>query len=179
MSASAPEEALRTHEMLEKTVRVRACDALRHSCESMSELYAVVNAVGDSEADGGQTSETIAGRRSSASGAAPDNCAAISVRLDAQTIAGIAALVPLVLDLAGTMEGARCLRAMVAAESGVGEAVHAAILEQDHLADVTSEAIVGVRAIVRMLVRFVDVWGSHNILGWFMSGIAVFHLVPP
>lgn len=75
----------------------------------------------------------------------------------ATEVDGVASLVPLVLTLTGTVEGARCLRAMVFAGGGIGSAVQAAILRQDQqLKEVGGAAgvmSVGIRGVVRMLVR--------------------------
>lgn len=71
----------------------------------------------------------------------------------------IAELVPLVLSLAGTLEGARCLRVMVGAKDGVGEAVQSAILREGGNRTTAvkggggGDAALGVGVVVYMLVR--------------------------
>ena len=92
--------------------------------------------------------------------------AADAVEISDAAAAAIVGLLPLVLALADTVGGARCLVSMLAAGRGVGDAAQAAILRQPLPVDgeaATAAATaaaegegtaVGVLAVVRMLVSF-------------------------
>lgn len=103
----------------------------------------------------------IAAAEGSAVTAAAAGVAGDSVESSEATAAAIVGLLPLVLALADTVEGARCLVSMLAAGRGVGLAAQAAILWQhlsvdDDLATAAvatgSDSAVGVQSVVRMLV---------------------------
>lgn len=225
ISLTSASSSSREAASLVKTVRARACDALRHACESMSErsrpadgewvppppsssspsssrtsrtsrtsrkkssrpsAASVIGtqaaregggggaggdgAISDVDGDGGgsvggddgsendgSSTGAVAGFTSVAdSSTSVDVSEAVVVvgrSPEGVDVDGIAELVPLVLGLAETVEGARCLRAMVAAggSGGVGDAARVAILWQN--VEVGTEGTaVGIRVVVRMLV---------------------------
>lgn len=156
----------RREEALVRVARARACDALRYACQFNAKATKPAVAMSSDATDGENSplkSKDSGGSEGGESAAeAGDNANAIVASEATDGVGGldvdvVVGLVPSVLALAGTVEGARCLRVMVS-RSGriVEESVCAAILRGvDEAAMGGKGTVRGIRAVVQMLVSVV------------------------